>query len=261
MNDFEGRVALVTGAASGIGAATAALLAQRGARVIAADLLAAEQGVNASEHDRIERIALDVSREEDWRQAVSHIVDRHQRLDVLVNAAGIEGNVAEGSLERCSLADFRRVMQVNVEGTFLGCREVMPQMKRQGRGAIVNLSSLAAWYPTLYSVAYGASKAAVMQLSKSVALTGAQGNAQVRCNSVHPGVIATGMIERIGAQLTRGADAAAQAATQQYTQKIPLGAAGSPQQAAELIVFLCSEAAAYITGAEFTVDGGSKLLR
>ena len=259
MSMFKDKVALVTGAASGIGAATASLLAKGGATVIALDVAAEPAPALAS--SGIEYRRLDVTSEADWKSVVSDTVARHGGLHILVNSAGIEGNVVEGSLERCSLADWRRVIQVNLDGTFLGCREVMPVMKRQGHGAIVNLSSLASYYPTLYSVAYGASKGAVTQLTKSVALTGAQDGAKVRCNSVHPGVIATRMIDSIGAQLAKANDAAASGSTQQYAQKIPLGAAGTPDQAAALIVFLASDDASYITGSEFMVDGGSHLLR
>lgn len=259
MRMFNDKVALVTGAAGGIGAATARMLAQGGAKVIAVDVAA--ERAQAFESSSIEYRRLDVTSEADWKSTVADICAHHGGLHILVNSAGIEGNVVEGSLGRCSLADWRRVMHVNLDGTFLGCREVMPVMKRQGHGAIVNLSSLASYYPTLYSVAYGASKGAVTQLTKSVALTGAQDGAKVRCNSVHPGVIATRMIESIGAQLAQANDTSASGSTQQYAQKIPLGAAGTPEQAAALIGFLVSDEAGYITGSEFMVDGGSHLLR
>lgn len=259
MTSFKGKVALVTGAASGIGAATARLLAERGATVIAADIAQAPSDALAEANVQYRR--LDVTQEGDWRAIVAETCEQHGGLHVLVNSAGTEGNVRDGALEKCSLEDWRRVMRVNLDGTFLGCREVMPVMKRQGGGAIVNLSSLAAYYPTLYSVAYGASKGGVMQLTKTVALTGAQDGARVRCNSVHPGVIATPMIASIASQLASVADASAAASAQRYAQSIPLGASGTPLQAAELIVFLASDAAGYITGSEFMVDGGSHLLR
>ncbi|MDH4580745.1 SDR family oxidoreductase [Pseudomonas sp. BN415] len=257
MSSFGGKVALITGGAGGIGAATANMLAKRGATVIATDINTTPGTVLQSD---IEYMQLDVSSESQWQQVVASIAQRHGRLDVLVNAAGIEGKVTAGGLETTSLEDWRRVMHINLDGTFLGCREVMPVMKQQGSGSIVNISSLASYYPTLYSVAYGASKGAVTQLTKSVALAGSQG-AKVRCNSVHPGVIATQMIANIARQLQETADVVSTSSIQRYASSIPLGQAGTPDDAAALIVFLASDEAGYITGSEFMVDGGSHLLR
>ncbi|AYC31616.1 SDR family oxidoreductase [Pseudomonas cavernae] len=258
MSLFDGKIALVTGGAGGIGAATVKMLAQRGATVIAADI--ADNPGSALRGVDVEYVQLDVSSEAQWKQVVGSLVERHGALHVLVNGAGIEGKVTAGGLESTSLEDWRRVMHINLDGTFLGCREVMPVMKRQGSGSIVNISSLASYYPTLYSVAYGASKGAVTQLTKSVALAGSQG-AKVRCNSVHPGVIATQMIANIARQLQQAADENTTSSIQRYASSIPLGQAGTPDDAAALIAFLASDEAAYITGSEFVVDGGSHLLR
>lgn len=257
MASFTGKVALITGAAGGIGAATANLLQQRGATVVAADIASEPTAALSRE---VEYVRLDVADEEQWRQVVADVVARHGGVHVLVNGAGIEGKVNAGGLEATSLEDWRRVMHINLDGTFLGCREVLPLMKGQGSGSIVNISSLASYYPTLYSVAYGASKGAVTQLTKSVALSGSQG-AKVRCNSVHPGVIATQMIANIARQLQETSDASTSASMQRYANSIPLGQAGTPQDAAALIAFLASDEAGYITGSEFLVDGGSHLLR
>lgn len=258
MGAFAGKVALVTGGAGGIGAATVKMLLKRGARVIAADIAETPGTVFAGMD--VEYMRLDVSSESQWQALVASIVERHGGLHVLVNGAGIEGKVTADGLEGTSLQDWRRVMHINLDGTFLGCREVMPVMKKQGSGAIVNISSLASYYPTLYSVAYGASKGAVTQLTKSVALAGSQG-AKVRCNLVHPGVIATQMIVNIASQLQAAAESSTSKSMQQYASGIPLGQAGRPDDAAALIVFLASDEAAYITGSEFMVDGGSHLMR
>ena len=167
MSRVQDKVALVTGASGGIGAAMVRALYREGARVIAADVttgekLAAELGSTFCK--------LDVTREEDWKRAVAEIVAQHGSLDVLVNAAGIEGDMVHGSPESTSLAEWRRVMAVNLDGTFLGCREALLAMKHKGAGSIINISSTVAYIATPNSTAYGASKAGVMQLTKSVAL-------------------------------------------------------------------------------------------
>lgn len=258
MNSLSGKTALVTGAAGGIGAATAQLLAHRGAVVIATDLN--EERPSVLTDASIGYMPLDVSRPEQWASVMNAISHRHGAIHVLVNAAGIEGNVAQGSLEQTQLDDWHRVMRVNLDGTFLGCQAAMAAMKAHNGGSIINLASIAAYYPTLYSIAYGASKGAVTQLTKSVALTGSQGAKKVRCNSVHPGVVATQMIVHIAEQLQKGTNkAATQSAS--HASHIPLGKPGQPGDVAALVAFLASDEAAYITGAEFTIDGGSRLLR
>ena len=260
MNRLKDKTAMVTGGARGIGAATARALCSEGATVAIADLkgvggeeLAASLGAEFHE--------LDVTSETDWKNVVHLIVERHSSVDILVNTAGIEGDVVNGTLESSTLAEWRRVLAVNLDGTFLGCREVMPVMKRSSRGAIVNVSSVGAYYPTAQSVAYGASKGAVTQLTKSVALHGSLEGHRIRCNSVHPGMIATRMLESITAQLGQRNVASAGDAAAQSVQRMPLGGAGRPEDVANLIVFLASEEASYITGAEFSVDGGWRLLR
>ncbi|XAH21250.1 SDR family oxidoreductase [Xylophilus sp. GW821-FHT01B05] len=260
MGSFDNCVALITGGTGGIGAATARLLAERGATVIVADLrepptLPAETGVP------LDFLALDVTSEEEWASTVADIVGRYGKLDVLVNAAGIVGDVVSGALEHTTLEEWRRVMAVNLDGTFLGCREAMKAMKRRGIGVIVNLSSVGAYYPTTQSVAYGASKGGVTQLTKSVALFGSQGGNRIRCNSVHPGRTDTAMLDSIVAQRAQRAENTGSSQAQASAQRIPLGAAGTPQDVANLIAFLASDEAGYITGGEFVVDGGWKLLR
>ncbi|MEJ8858134.1 SDR family oxidoreductase [Variovorax robiniae] len=259
MGQFDSYVALVTGGAGGIGAATARLLAERGATVVVADLREPESV--GSEGTRPDFLALDVTSEESWASVIAQVVERHGKLDVLVNAAGIVGDVVSGTLERTTLAEWRKVMAVNLDGTFLGCREAMTAMGRQGRGAIVNVSSVGAYYPTTQSVAYGASKGGVTQLTKSVALFGSQGGKRIRCNSVHPGRTDTAMLDSIVAQRAQRTGDTGSSEAKASAQRIPLGAAGTPEDVANLIAFLASDEAGYITGGEFVVDGGWKLLR
>lgn len=261
MNELNSKVALVTGGTGGIGAATARILADRGATVIVADLKAPPTPV-APDRGELEFLALDVTSEAAWGAIVDDIVKRHGRLDILVNAAGIVGDVVSGTLALTSLAEWRRVMAVNLDGTFLGCREAVRVMRERQSGSIVNLASVGAYYPTTQSVAYGASKGGVTQLTKSVALFASQGGCKIRCNSVHPGRTSTAMLQDIVSQRAlRGDDQAGVLQAQRSADRIPLGPEGGPEDVGELIAFLASDKAKYITGAEFVVDGGWKLLR
>lgn len=256
---FAGRVAIVTGAAGGIGAACARLLAERGAQVVLCDLPGRADPAEAGPVGAA-CLPLDVTDPQQWARAIGTVMDRWQRLDVLVNAAGIVGDVRLGTLEATTLQEWRRVLAVNLDGTFLGCQAAVKAMRAAGAGAIVNIASVGAFYPTTQSIAYGASKGAVTQLTKSVALfAGALG--RIRCNSVHPGRIATPMLDAIAAgRAQRALPADAQPAAMS-PDRIPLGPAGDPGDVARLTAFLASDEAAYITGSAFTVDGGWSLLR
>ena len=247
---FEGRVALVTGAASGIGFATVARLVAEGSRVVATDV--AERGLAAVSRDRAEAIAVmrhDVRREDEWHGAVALAEQRFGVLHVLVNAAGI---LAGGTVEDTSLEDWRRMMDVNLWGTFLGCRVATPAIERSGGGAIVNISSDAGLEGTPDLFAYGASKGAVRAMTKAVALDGARRRPQVRCNSVHPGVIATPMVANFFA-----AHADPAAVERAWRQFQPAGEFGTAEDVAALIAFLGSDDSAFMTGAECVVDGAA----
>ncbi|MGH6719025.1 MAG: SDR family oxidoreductase [Alphaproteobacteria bacterium] len=247
---FEGRVALVTGAASGIGLATVARLVAEGARVVATDV--AERGLGAVARDRAEAVATlrhDVTREDEWHGAVALAEQRFGALHLLVNAAGI---LAQGTIEDTMLEDWRRMMDVNLFGTFLGCRVAMPAIARAGGGAIVNISSIAGLEGSPDIFAYGASKGAVRAMTKAVALDGARRRPQVRCNSVHPGVIATPMVANYFA------GHADPAAVERAWRKVqPDGTFGTAEDVAAMIAFLGSDDAAFITGAECVVDGAA----
>jgi 3(or 17)beta-hydroxysteroid dehydrogenase len=229
MIDLTGRVALVTGAASGIGAATATLLAALGARVWRADIAAGAD------------LMLDVTADEHWRNAMARVGP----LDILVNAAGIARLAGAPAIADATLDDWRRIFAVNVEGTLLGCQHAMRVMGRPHAGAIVNIGSTAAIAPSQALGAYGASKAAVVQLTRSIAAACAQAGLAIRCNAVLPGMADT--------QMTAGM---ADDYRAKWEAQIPAGRFAEPAEIAHAIAFLASDAASYINGAALPVDGG-----
>lgn len=253
MRELTGKVAIVTGAAGGIGGATARNLAARGANVVLTDLA---RGAGASLAEEIGGYFMqhDVSDPDQWDEVIA-IARTRGTVAILVNAAGIEGDLAQGGL-KTDLAEWRRVMAVNLDGTFLGCRAVMPSMLEAGEGAIVNISSIVSFMGTPSGLAYGASKAAVEQLTRSMAIIGSRDGKRVRCNSVHPGVIRSRMTDSIITSFAAAQGIEEQAAEAAVCAAIPFGERGEPQDVASLIGYLTSDAAAYVTGAAFRVDGG-----
>ena len=233
---LAGRVALVTGGARGIGAAYVRALHDAGARVVIGDILddagaalAAELGAD------VRYVHLDVTDEGEWAAAVEATVSAFGAVDVLVNNAGI-ANAAP--IEHLSTEKWDTVIAVNLTGTFFGCRAVVPTMKAQGRGSIINISSVEGMRGSRGLHGYTAAKFGVRGLSQSLAVE--LGPSGIRVNSVHPGFIRTDMTSRIDpAHLD-----------------IPLGRPGEPGDLAGTIVFLASDASAFTSGAEFVVDGG-----
>ena len=244
MPRFTGKVALVTGAASGIGAAVARLLACDGAFVWCADLdpIAAEGVVGSRLSAKVLR--LDVVDNRDWVDAMARVTAESGKLDILVNAAGISkiGNSA-GVLD-VNLDDWQAVFRINVDGTLLGCQHAIRTMQRAG-GVIVNISSTTALAPTHTLAAYGASKAAVLQLTKSLAAACAIDGLPVRCNAVLPGMTDTPMTS----SMTPAYKSA-------WEKQIPLKRFAKPEEIAEVIAFLASDAASYVNGAGYLIDGG-----
>ena len=237
MTELKEKVVLVTGAAGAIGAAVVAAVRRAGGTAIATDL-AGSAGIDA---------ALDVTAEADWQRVAADVERQHGRLNGLVNAAGI---AAVGNIEKIDFATWRRVLGVNLDGTFLGCKYAFPLLRKQG-GAIVNLSSVLGLVGSHNLTAYNASKGGVSLLTKSVALNGARYKPPVRCNAVCPAFLEGPMVEAI-AQGTRNADAV----KQKLAFDIPLGRLGKPAEVADLCVYLLSDAAAFITGADVPIDGG-----
>ena len=239
MADLKGKIVLVTGAAGAIGAATVATIKRAGATAIASDLAGAK-GMDT---------VLDVTAEADWQRVAKEIEAKHGRLDGLVNAAGI---AVVGSIEKTDFATWRRVLSINLDGTFLGCKYAFPLLRKKG-GSIVNLSSVLGLVGSSNLAAYTASKGGVSLLTKSVALNGARYKPPVRCNAVCPAFIAGAMVDDIA-----GGDGKRdpQAVHQKLANDIPLQRLGQPDEVASLCAYLLSDDASFITGADLPIDGG-----
>ena len=248
-----GKIVLVTGAASGIGLASAAACAREGAVVIITDVNS-QQGEAQAQRLAADGLAVefmqqDVSSETDWRRVVDGILARHGRLDVLVNNAGI---AVIAPIEQETLEGWRRTQAVNIEGVFLGTREAVRAMKG-GSGSIVNISSIEGLVGEPMVPAYNASKGGVRLLTKSVALYCAQQRYRIRVNSVHPGYVATPLVTNAIGVLPPDQAAALQ---QDLLGRIPMGRFGEPREIANVVLFLASDESSYMTGSELVVDGG-----
>ena len=242
---LEGKVALISGGARGMGAEEAVLFAQEGAKVVIGDVLDAEGNATAGSipDGACAYIRLDVTSEDDWRQAVALAEERYGRLDILVNNAGVS---AVGGIEDTTVEEWDRVMSVNAKGVFLGTKHAIPAMQRAGGGSIINISSqLGIVAMNESSPQYIASKGAVRLLTKSTAIQYAGDG--IRCNSVHPGPIVTPMTN------FRRADPAVR---ELMTSRIPLGRYGEAIDVAYGVLYLASDEASFVTGSELVIDGG-----
>ncbi len=244
MARLEGKVALISGAARGMGEAEARLFVAEGARVLIGDVRVEEAAALAKElGDAAIQVRLDVTDEASWQAAVATATDRFGKLDILVNNAGI---LHFSSLEETELSDYERVIRVNQVGTFLGMKTAAPALRAAGGGSIVNISSAAGLEGIAGVIAYGASKWAVRGMTKTAALE--LGQSGIRVNSVHPGGVDTPMVA--AATVTEETRSAA------YGSQ-PIERIGRPEEIAELVCWLASDASSYSTGAEFVIDGGS----
>jgi len=258
----DGKVALISGSARGLGAEMARALAGAGARVMVSDVLESVGQETAAAiraaGGRAEFVRLDTTQEPQWEAAVAATIERLGGLDILVNNAGIERLqfITETTVE-----EFRQVMDINVTGVFLGCKHAVRAMRPGGAagkgGSIVNLSSVAGLAGVTALGTYCASKGAVRLLTKSVAVECGQMKLGVRCNSIHPGLVWTAMgrdlLQHFVDLKLMPDTAAAQAA---FEAAIPIGRLGEPSDVAAATLYLASDAAKWVTGAEFTVDGG-----
>lgn len=244
-----GKTCIVTGAGSGIGAAISRAFAGEGAAVVVTDKLESRAKSVADEIGGI-HWRLDVASEADW----AALAATWPVCDVLVNNAGVTGfeeAMRPHDPEHASLADWRAVHEVNLDGTFLGCRYAIRAMRGKGAGSIINISSRSGLVGIPGAAAYASSKAAVRNHTKSVALYCAEQGLAIRCNSIHPGAILTPMWEPV---LGTGRDREARMAA--FIADTPMRRFGTPQEVAAVAVLLASDEATYMTGAELTIDGG-----
>jgi NAD(P)-dependent dehydrogenase (short-subunit alcohol dehydrogenase family) len=249
-----GKRAFITGAAGGLGAATARMLALHGAKVFITDINEAAVSAVAAEINQqlgtkvAWATAQDVSDEAVWRQLLAKAAEEMGGLSVLVNNAGI-GSM--GGVEQIELKEWRRVMSVNVDSILFGCKYALPYLREQQPASIVNISSLAAFKVDPNYTAYNTSKAAVAMLTKSVAVDCAKQKIDVRCNSIHPAFIRTGIVAPFFVALGE------EEATRKLTRGIPMKRLGEPDDVAYAVLYLASDESRYVTAAELVIDGGA----
>ncbi len=252
MGRVDGKIALVTGAAQGLGAAAAERLALEGASVLLTDIDAAgvqetANRIAAKCPDRVIALAHDVTSEADWHRALDLVRDQFGGLNILVNNAGIG---ALGSVEDETLENWRRVHAIDLDAVFVGCKYAIPLMTESGGGSIVNISSISGIIAGHNLAAYNSAKAAVRHLSKSIALHCARSRNGIRCNSVHPSFIDTPILDGLAGSAGR------EAAVAKLERQIPLGRIGLPDEVAYAVLYLASDESAFTTGTELIVDGG-----
>ena len=245
--ELTDQVAIVTGGASGIGAAAASLLQAAGAIVVVADIQPANDSAGRF-------VTHDVSSEEAWKSLLADVLEREGRLDIMINNAGVSGGA--GTLENTTVEQWRKVEAINSEGVFLGCKYAIEGMKQTGpakpapKGSIVNVSSIAGLIGSAGPAAYTASKGAVRLLSKSVALHCAEQKYNIRCNSVHPGGVDTAIFNPLWQMVGRAPGKAFVDAAH------PIGHMAEARELGELLLWLACDRSSFVTGAEFVADGG-----
>lgn len=249
MKRLENKVAIITGSAGGLGAAEAILFAQEGAKLLITDIQ--ERGLREVSNQIIANggtvnyLTHNVTSEQDWNEVVNKTLELYGKIDILVNNAGITGNIMS-SLEETSVEEFKKVMEINMLSQFIGIKAVVPHMKKNKGGSIINISSIAGIVGSAKATAYTASKGAVRSFTKGVAAEFAHDN--IRVNSVHPGYVATPMTK--GLQNAEEFKKMAIGIT-------PLGREAVPDEIALGVLFLASDESSYMTGSEMVIDGGN----
>jgi 3(or 17)beta-hydroxysteroid dehydrogenase len=252
MGRVEGKVAIVTGAASGLGAADARMLAREGARVVLTDVNEAAGSALAKQLGAL-FVRQDVSEEASWPALIAQVQQRYGRLDVLVNNAGI---AVVADIEHTTTEIWRRTLAVHLDGTFFGCRAAIPAMAASGGGSIVNMSSTAALVGIPPFFAYAAAKGGIRSMTKAIAIHCRGRKNGIRCNSVHPGSIDTPMVQAALAE-TRGIRLAA--AEDPAAARRALGI-GEPDDVANLVLYLASDESKHVNGAELVIDAGDTVV-
>lgn len=250
MSRLAGKVAIITGAGSGQGAAEARLFAKEGAKVVATDIQfdkvrSVVEEINAEFTDSAVAFEHNVTDEAAWASVVEEAVAKFGKVDILVNNAGIGGAEGFAELDDIDRDSWEKFMNVNATSNFLGIKYVVPEMRKVGQGSIVNISSMAGLIGGAAGVHYTASKGATRLLTKGAAVE--LGKDRIRVNSVHPGFINTPMTSVVLDD---------EALMENVMKDIPLGIVGEPEDVANLVLFLASDEARFITGAEFAIDGG-----
>ena len=240
----KGKIAIVTGAGSGIGKATALRFANEGATVACVDINGVHETVHEIQQQNKEAIAYEgnVARNEDWVRIVNDLVNRYQQVDVLANIAGVVSRGPDTVLEQTE-EEWDRVLNINLKGTWLGMKNTIPVMIKQGGGKIVNIASLAAHVGLTNLVAYTASKGGVAAITRQAAMDYADKNIQI--NAVSPGIIQTRILEGNTPEMTKA-----------FSEATPVGRLGRPEEIASMVHFLSTNEADFITGRMHIVDGG-----
>lgn len=254
-----GKRIFITGAAGGLGKAIARRLAAEGAKIAIGDIDDRRGAAIASELGGL-FCPIDISKEADWNLAIAQLDAAWGGIDGLVNNAAVLSSRGGWDVETILAEDVNRIMATNVTGTILGCKTAIPLMAKSGGGSIVNMSSIAALVPTDFLLAYGASKAAVRHVTKSVALHCTKNGYNIRCNSVHPGNVMTDMMQNIIETKSQENNLSMEDMASFFIQKIPMGAWQQPEDIASAVLYLLSDEARYVTGTKLVVDGGMTLV-
>ena len=256
MKRLQNKIALITGAAQGIGLATAKLFAKNGAKVLLTDIneeevLTQSEKMKLDYPDQILAIKHDVTSADDWKTAVNYIDSEFGGINILVNNAGI---MAVGTIEDETFEQWKQVHNIDLDSVFLGCKYTIPIMKKQKKGSIINVSSISGIIAGHNLAAYNSAKAGVRHLSKSVAVHCAREKNDIRCNSIHPVFIDTNLLEGLYKKLGK------EKAIEKLSRQIPMGKIGEPNDVAFAILYLASDESKFVTGTEIRIDGGISAL-